>query len=243
MLDKKLTLILMSALVTAPQLARANAVTYDFTGTVSASQGGYSFVPLGTTVSGTYTFNLDAATPGQGAGVVGASSNWVVQSDGGAANVTVSTDGGVAHLPSPVPSELVFASTVEVDGISYRTAPPSPYVTEAWVDNQQSSLFAGEWNWRDSNTTTGSNLALAPLKSGVLPFFANGLPDPSEVGLAGSQGYFFYTASNSLSGQINWNLTSLSVAPAPVPLPAGVWLLASGLGALGAAARKKRSCG
>jgi hypothetical protein len=61
-MNPRLKGLLVTAALTASAAVSAQQVTYDFTGTVTSSDLGG--VTAGTTVNGTYTFNLGNADPG-----------------------------------------------------------------------------------------------------------------------------------------------------------------------------------
>ncbi len=98
----KVAFLLISALSAAPLVANADAITYDFTGTVYNASGSYASIAIGTSVSGTYTFNYAAAIPGQTYGSVGSSSNWTVAAIGGSASGSAGAGEVSVSLPSAV---------------------------------------------------------------------------------------------------------------------------------------------
>jgi hypothetical protein len=100
-----------AALLGASMAANAQVV-YDFTGVVADTEG-FNLPPIGSQVSGTYTFDLANGNPAQNIGVVG-SSNWDVNTYGGPLSGTL-----------PVPTSLVFASTFR-DALNTSYATPAP---------------------------------------------------------------------------------------------------------------------
>src|SRR5580692_2757262 len=103
-----------------PLAAHAQAVTYDFSGTVFEVFGIYGSIPVGATVTGTYTFELANASPAQSTGTIGST----------AAAWEALLFGGSYYFGSPPPvSAVVFSSTTSVDGFTYASLSPSPYQT------------------------------------------------------------------------------------------------------------------
>lgn len=103
-------LLIATALVAGSTVASATSVTYDFTGFVQANffSGPPPFA-VGTPVSGSFTFDYDAAIPGQGTGTVGSQTDlWSVSSNG-------------------VPAALVFSATVTFGGTTISTNPIGQY--------------------------------------------------------------------------------------------------------------------
>jgi hypothetical protein len=218
---------LAAAMIAVPLTANAQAVTYEFTGAVTSVFGSdYESVPIGTPVSGTYTFDPAAADPTISRGSIGSySSIWFVQNEGGPA------------VNKPFPSTLVFSQTVIGPGISYETP--------AIGGTASSSGFGGQ-NQTDSNLPPDSFSAeehhdFAPyqysdsylnLGGSTAPYAANGLPVLSLANDYAS-GEFVIDDTDGLT----YNITSLT----PVPLPADALLMLGGLGGLGVVGRKRRT--
>jgi len=111
-------------LLAGPVAAHADAVTYDFVGTVINSGGSYSSAAIGSTVTGTYTFNFANENPAQSSGTIGMIndiSGWSSQAFGG-------TEYGNA-----LPTGLVFSTTLSGSGFSYSTPTIGDYGVSSLV--------------------------------------------------------------------------------------------------------------
>lgn len=229
--------IFVAVLTLAGPCAFASAITYDFTGKVLFGQG--SFISSnGSTVSGTFTIDFDAAVPTQSFGSPASSPTWQFQASGG------------TEQNSPPPTGFVYSESVTLNGTTYDSAPADPTFTASLVSGQNASgsLHAGvvlgapggsSW-YMDLGPTSGT---------GVAAYLSNGLPNLAAVSLTGSDGNFTVLSRSQPTGGFfasgfTFSLSSLTaegivppgspvpLAP-PVPVPAAVWLLASGLGMLG----------
>ena len=231
-MSHKTTAILLLAL-SAPIVARAETVTYDFTGTVTSASGLYSSIPLGTTITGTYRFALANGVP---TGTIGSTTaSWATGNSGGFAE---------SRTP-PVPlNAYVFTSTAQVGTFSYATSGGGQYSPGSGVGVVVGQVLAqcvvatycyiaNESNQPTQSSGTFSQLQLdsnAPTWSPQgLPVFASPL---LAVGV-----FSDCNAEGCGPDAVGYNITSL--APAPVPLPAAAWLLLSGLGGLGFFGRKR----
>ncbi len=231
---KKIALLVAAALVAGPLVANATSVTYDFTGSVTSATGIYASAD--TTVTGTYTINVAAGISSQNQGTVGSTTNgWNVQAYG-----------GPQFGSTPIPIALVFGSTITSGSINYGSASPSSVGSNSNIEGYTGSGASSpntyyaqdsEYSSSTSNSYTSSAFTLVGGYGANAPFDANGLPvfaqSFSNVGILQS------TASNFSNGVLKYNITSFTLAP--VPLPAAAWLLLSGVGGLGAFARKKRT--
>lgn len=193
----------------------AGPVTFDFTGTVKDSTGPYAGIPHGTEITGTYTIDLAAANPAQGAGTV-ASGTWFVSNSNG-------TDEGI-----PASSSFVFTSTASVDGFHYSTAPSSPFFNDSFVQIETGSQYNGEEIVQQSSTSPATVSSFGIYNSHG-PYTSAGLPNfiPGTVG-AGS-----FMAGG---GDVDYTITSMTVSggtTSAVPEPGTVPLMLVGLTLLG----------
>jgi hypothetical protein len=223
-------------------MAGASTLTYTFTGTVTNAQGGFATFNgqsvLGYAVTGTYTFNYGAAIPSQSSGTPG-SSSWS------------STSGFPGNFPpgASLADNLVFTSTAQVVGtnISYATFPPGAGYnigSNATGYNNGGSEFAAS---EQANQAPAGDTQSSVGISGNLPgevFDANGGPAfPSSPFVSGNGDFAVANSGpggvGAFDNIINYNITSIS-PPSTVPLPASAWLMLSGVGALGALARRRK---
>jgi hypothetical protein len=218
---KNIALIVVG--VVAPVMAHASSVTYDFTGTVYSGNGNL----VGTTVTGTYTFDYSNAISDQSSGTIGSASGWSSEAIGGSGE----------NSPLPVPAGLVFSSTAQDGQVSYVSAAPSSYQSGSAINgNSQTGSYsfgAVEQQIASSGASTASGMGIT--SSGTAPWSSDGLP--LFVANSSGTGYFDILNSSGAGTIVDYTITSLT--PAPVPLPATAWLMLSGLGGLGTFARKK----
>jgi hypothetical protein len=145
--------------------AFSSSVTYDFSGIVTSYDafGGVS-VPIGSSISGTYTFNLPVGTHGS-------------------ASFSVGAQGGPSY-GTPLPTSSVFVTSAQVGSLfAYTSATPSPSDSGNMFAGFQSSVSgagtgfrAGE-QWRAApDTTGGSSLSITnphgAYSAAGLPIFA-----------------------------------------------------------------------
>jgi hypothetical protein len=180
------------ALLLGSMAANAQTVTYAFTGVVTSSA--FANFTVGEYVTGTYTFNYDSADQ-----VIG--------------HVPGPTIGPWAIGSTGVPYNPVLASVVKIGGFTYSsstTAPPSdPDDSSIVTGNGTSTLSAAE-------ATPAFNLAsfFTIVETDVTrlgPYTSAGLPVTLSASQSGYGG-FIYGSSG-----LRYQITSLTVAPAPRP--------------------------
>jgi len=120
----KHSLASIALLVLLSVAAKANAITYDFSGAVTQVSGAYGSIALGAVVTGSYTFELANANPDQSSGIVGSpSASWSSQLIGGS----------FYFGDLPAVNSVVFSSVANVAGFTYTSFSPSPYLTATRV--------------------------------------------------------------------------------------------------------------
>ena len=204
-----------------PLVARAQAVTYDFSGTVTVTSGIYSSIALGSPITGTYTFDLANADPTQSTGTVGsATESWDAELFGGSF---------YAGSPPPVNS-VVFSSKAIVDGFTYSSLAPTPYQTLSRVLAEPGISTAYQATevicLNSAFCSTSSLLGSAFLG---INYTSEGLPDfsLSPDGWTGELGTGVQFDSPDF---LRFSITSLAPETVPVPEPSSGTL--AGLGAL-----------
>jgi hypothetical protein len=192
----------------------AQAEMFQFSGTVTQSSGVYGAVPIGSTITGTYNFELSNASPSESSGVIGSqTTSWDADLFGGSFYV---------GPRAPVDS-VVFSSSASVDGFSYTSfTTPSDYLTGSQVLAQVNPFLppfyeASEEICFSSASCHSSSLLGDAYTSDGLPDFASS-PDGSWRG-------GFSTGVQNGPDSLQYSINSLS----PVPLPPSITLLASGI--------------
>jgi hypothetical protein len=191
------------------------------------------------------SFVLDTGTPGGSSSTTLSSSQWVaaeftLTSAEDITSISTYLNGGTTgQLNTDTYSYIFYDTSVIGARSSSRTADEvaSP-ITGTYTVN-------GGWNTTATNLTLGPGtyyLAVQTTTSGT-----KGLYLPTETsagtGTAPAQGFAWYntTGTSSEFSTTGAPTFGVQIAATPVPLPAAVWLLASGLGLVGARARRRRA--
>jgi hypothetical protein len=219
---------LVAAALTASGAVGAQQVTYDFTGTVTSS--GFGSIAAGTTVTGTYTFNLGNADPGLSDNLINESTPW---------NREVAGGGLFSSLDTSAQTGSVFSSRVTVGTSSTTTFADSGLSA---IGNTSDVLGGPQYfsaavtDYTSASAYTNSSLSL--LDSSKAPFGLTGLPvfgvntsGTGEFELVSKSGSGSYTAR-----QLDYSITSLSPVAAPeispVSAASSLTLLLGGLAVL-----------
>ncbi len=222
--------ILATIVLMAPFAAAAAPTTYDFTGIVTSATGLYSSVAVGTTVTGTYTFDLGNAMQADStllSDVGSQNVNWLAQAESGTETGTVGT------------SAFVFSSTAQAGAVSYETNSNTAQsvLVQTSVSGGPDPNSGNPFQGVEENRTT----ALASSSSSMIltgstadPWLPSGLPDFANANEGGT-GWFEVNNADGTDGAVHYQITSLN----PVPLPAAAWLLLSGLGGFGFFTRRR----
>jgi hypothetical protein len=181
-------------------LGVAQSITYDYTGTVTETDGIFASVAVGATVTGTYTFDLANANPSESTGVTGSTTQFW-----NAVNHSQDT----WNAPRPA---LVFSSTAEVDGIFYVTHPSVSYESSN-VSGDPAGGFGGptfigeEIGSRSASVYQASELTL---EGNSQPWSSAGLPllNRANVMALGT----FEDIIGPQENVVGFNVTSLTVA-------------------------------
>jgi len=192
------SLIVFAALA-LPSFANSQAVTYDFTGAITAGYGIYAGAS-GSTISGTYTIDLAAGNPSSSYGTYGSSSFWYVQNFGG------------PPYGTPSVNSLVFADSLTTSGgITYSVTTPGTAGSYSAVYGTGSSYQGANDAYSSSNAYIENDLLLGSGGD------SNGLPtfSPSSNNI----GYFYNVANGDVIGEFAYNIQSFSAAPTTMAAP------------------------
>jgi hypothetical protein len=196
-----------------PQALADTVISTDFTVVVNNVASNSSGLPiaLGDTFKGTLVVDTSQAVNTGSVGVITA--DYSVQ---GGSYITVSVDGSV------------FTKSIDNIDVIYHSliSPPNTYLDRYFANagNINTQGNDGIQFWIDQQTT------------GPLPTMLGSSAIPSSLDLSQSTLSTFILRQPTFAFQADFT----SFQPSPVPLPAGIWLLLSGLAALGAIARRAR---
>jgi len=236
--SKNVALFCLISLVGIPLAAPAASITYDFTGTISSVSGTYSAGgnAVGSAVTGTFTIDFAAENSLQSSGTIGSmTSAWASE-----------TYGGQNFNNAPLPTASVFTMTIDSAGNSYDTGPIGAegygsfingYVAGAsnsineYVGVEQQFISAdGSYvkTLLNLDGGIGTNAGSFPYDANGLPVFSNAIDSTGEIvtNVAGA---------GVGGGALEFNIQSIT----PVPLPATVWLMLSGVVGLGVLTRRR----
>lgn len=226
----------VAALFALP-IANATAITYDFTGVVT-SDSGFVNVTTGMAVTGSITLNYANGNSNQSTGVFASSSqDWSVVNEGG------------SHFGTAAPTLQQFVASFNVNigaDFSYGSA-SGLYSADSSIEGFAGSttndqLFIGEEHAADQtddwlsamDLLNGSNLNTPTWTGAGQPIYSATNINTGEISESSTD------ASGAIAqSTLQYTITSLTEAPAPVPLPATGWLVAAGVFVLGVAIRKR----
>jgi hypothetical protein len=205
--------------------AQGQEVTLDFTGTVANVSGIYSSIPIGSAITGTYTFDFANATQTSGS----PGSNPFFAEAGGTTGV-------------PLLSGPVFTATASSAGFSINTGPPVS--SGDFYDVTEGNFVAGPilllsmFNASETYQLGASGAVYENLLNlnGLSPTFdSKGLPVaptiPARVGSGGFIGCLVQ-CTPAIDGGIGYALTSISPAVSAVPEASSSVMVIAGLLAL-----------
>jgi hypothetical protein len=211
--------ILSVAAFTASAAVSAQQVTYDFTGTITSSD--FGSITAGTTVTGTYTFNLGNADPNLSSNNPGGQL-WNREVAGGTA---------YSSLNEPAQTGSVVSSSVTVGTPTTTTfvnSGLSALGNESGVLSSAAFYLAAVTDYTSTSSYVTSNLSLIDVTdpfvgSTGLPVFGMNTVGTGEIEFVSN----FTPGSSSFNErQLDYSITSLSRASAPEINPASA---ASGL--------------
>ena len=196
------------AALTASAAASANSQTYDFTGTVTASD--FASITTGVTITGTYTINLANADPLISDNGINPTTPWTRAVLGGAA------------FNAPVPTGTVFSSSATAGSSVFASSAPSAFGSYSQVTGGSFFYNANDIEYTSNSSFTESIFHI----DGSSPFTSNGLP-LLGAGSMGTGSIFFATNVTTGNGlhfdygpQLDYSITSLKPVMAPEINPA-----------------------
>ena len=225
------------AAMTSSAATTADSVTYDFTGTVTFSDGIFGDAKVGSIVTGTYTIDFGAYNPSSSTLPVVENGDWSYANEGG------------SFSRAPLQSALVFSSTLSGGGgVSYHSTISGTFDDTSEVTGGTGavipySLSMDELALPTNSIGTGSAVTL----EGNTPVWtAKGLPNLAAANLAKDgmvatyeQGLFGFS---QVEDELEYNINSIKLVKSapeldPASMTGALTLL---LGAL-AVARGRRS--
>jgi hypothetical protein len=215
-----LALLLTNVLAAAPMAANAQAVTFDFSGTVTSGTNVPSDL-TGMTITGSYTIDLANGNPYAGSGSVNNFAPWVYA-------VSNSADGnplGSAYVePGPV-----FASSANVGSFGFVSlaSPLFLNASEVTGSDQGTSYFAFETASPNSVFSSSSSFQITgnPAYSAAgTPLFGQGSTGTGD----------FVVSVDGVQSVIDYNIKSITAAPEmdPASVTSALTLLFGGLAVL-----------
>ena len=222
--------ILIAAALTVSAAVSAQQVTYDFTGTITSSNLGW--VSAGTTVSGTYTFNLGNADPGLSDNGINQYEPWSRDTAGGSL---------FSYLDTSPQTGSVFSSSIRVGTPAATTFADSGLSA---IGNLSSVLGGAEYysasvtDYTSTSSFVASNFSLTDLSQA--PFGTAGLPvlgmNTTGTGVLEFVSNYTPGSSGYTEHQLDYSITSLSRVAAPeinsASAASGLTLLFGGLAVL-----------
>lgn len=210
------------------------AFTYQFTATVQFGTGTYSTRAAGEALTGSFT--IDTAAPSAiNSGTVGdASGNWVL---------AYNSFPACCSIFAP-PSSNLFTQVLSGAGVSYSTAlsyaQPSASSIQGTLSGGYNYTLAEAAEYSSSRSSGSYIQLIGP----VLPWTATGeLLTPVNYLQSFSALGVIQDFNAGTQSELHYSITSISPGNSlqAVPIPAAAWLMLSGLGAFGAAARRRKA--
>jgi hypothetical protein len=219
-------LVAVCTLIVCPA-AFSSPVTYDYTGVIIAALSVDFSIPVGSQVTGTYTFDYANGNPAQSSGTIG-SANWIVASKGG------------PGTGFPVPTSLVYSFTAQVGSFSYsnHVPPETELSAQTVVQGYANSGGPGSTFVTQEGNLNGDSSLFISNPHGA--YSSNGLPILAGAAKDDASGTIQVFSGTNLV----FDLTSLTLVSAPeidsASAAGGLTLLLSGL-AMAMGARRSRT--